>query len=182
MQMVMPPEVQIMITMALAGVMIMSLIYLSLTIPAKLILKLRMSWASVIASLCMCWTAKIFLFAPILLVIPQEILENRWVTGLFMMLMLFVYAGFLYLFQPDSLHQLTVKNLKQAALLKNSYLLDHHKKEWIVANKNKDNKRIEQLDIEITKIQNERKEIKRTFSSFKWVHSIFKRNDATEAG
>lgn len=179
----MPQEVQLLFTMAIAGVMIMTLVYLSLTIPAKLILGLRLSWASVIASLCMCWSSKIFVIAPILLVLPQESFENRWITGLFMMIMLFVYVGFLYLFQPDSLHQLTVKNLKNAALLKNSYLMDHHKKEWIVATKNKDTKRIAQLDIEIAKIQDERREIKRSFSKLNWLRAFFKRKEVikTEA-
>lgn len=178
MEMVIPNELQMMFTLAMAGVMIMNLIYLSLIIPVRLIFRFRMSFASVIASLCMVWATKIFIFAPFLLAISQEALENRWITGFFMMIMLAIYCGFLFAFQPDSMHQTMIKNLKETELRKNTYLLDYNKKAWLQATKEKNTARANELDIEIAKIRDDRKAIKREFSKFKWIYRLFQRKAA----
>lgn len=171
---VIPAEVQTLLTLAIAGVMVMSMIYVSITIPVKWIFRIRISWASAIASLSMVWVSKILVIAPILLVIPQDALENRWISGLFMMLMVLLYCLFLFAFQPDNMQTITLKNLKETSLRKNAYLLDFNKKQWIKANKDKNADLVAKFDVEIAKLQDERKRLKYEFSKFKWLYNLFK--------
>ena len=178
--MVIPNEVQVMLTMAIAGAMIMTMIYASITIPIKLLFKLRVSFASLVASISLCWAFKIFIIAPILLNIPEHALQNRWFSGGVMLLMVFIYAVFLWLLQPDSLQQAIRKDLLRKSLLKNDYLLDFYKKAWIDATKNKDLNLADQYDKEISVVREERKRIKYEYGGYKWFYKLFSQKQIKE--
>lgn len=173
-------ELQVLLGLASIGVIMMNMIYLSLTLVLRLTANIRLSWASVIASLFMCWTIKLLILVPVLVMLPAETVENRWATGAFMMVMILVYILLILGFQPSSLKQLTLQSLKKTELEKNEYEIDMLKKAWKKASKEKNQAAIDDLDKKIAMAQDQRKEIKRIYSKFNSLRNLLSRKKSDE--
>lgn len=106
------------LTMVVAGGIVLNLIFFTSTFIFVKMFKVRISGASVIASLCMTWISIFFMsgfFVHVPLNNPNVL---NWVFGFILLIMLVVYLFWVWFFQPKSLSDMIRDEVKQKDLQK----------------------------------------------------------------
>lgn len=167
--------------MVFLGLIVMTLMQLIAALVMNKAYKVRMSGASIIASMALSWpTTMMFMvcltYAGILLTVP----ENKWVVASFMLIPMATFMGWLWAFQPETIEQLSLKKLKKLELEKNKLLLDFAVNKWKEMKKSKTGN-IAEIETEIALIREERMVIQNKFRRFKPVSEWFKKDGSAKS-
>lgn len=174
-------EILTIISLMFTGFVVMTLIQLIAALVAHKAFKFRMSGASVIASMALTGpTSMMFLVFLTYIGLMPTVPDSKWMVAAFMLVSIGSYVGWLWLFQPDSIEQLSMKKLKRLELEKNKILLDYTIKKWKKMEKEKDDEGIGAVEAEILKIRAERTMIQNKFRRFKPITEWFKKAPAVK--
>lgn len=121
------------VTMVLAGVVSSNLFFIFIAIIASKIINLRLSAASVIASLLMAWISFIFIIGYATTNIGV-LTHSKWLVAFVFMIFTSVFVFWLFVFQPKSLRAMMldeiqikeIKELKKEKLQLSKKLKDKH--------------------------------------------------------
>lgn len=162
-------------TMILGGFITLNMIFLFATFVVSKAVKMRVSGASIIASMVCGWPTILGLGA----LFPVNV-QKGWVAALFILLALFSYLFWLWVFQPQSLHSMIKANLKQKELECLDIRKDGLKKQLAQFSKGQEfEAERKTIKEELFAIKFKRREIKKTYSNSnpvrKMLNAVFNR-------
>lgn len=157
-------------TMILSGFIMLTLIFLLSTFIAKKTVGLRVSGSSIIASLSLSFPSSIALIT----LFPTDNV-SKWVVAFYMLSCVAAYMVWLWIFQPDSLLDLTKKELKSKQLENVAANQKHLLQKMREARKAGNTQQLETLKGQWQALKYEKKQIKQNFSRFKPIRAWFKK-------
>lgn len=163
-----------MISLVFTGLVVMTLIQLSAAVVASKAFKFRVSGASIIASMTLAWpTSMMFLAFFSFIGLMPTVPENKWMVAFFMLVSVTVYIGWLWVFQPDTIEQLSLKKLKRLELKKNRIEYLYTMDKWKKMRKNNESG-IDDVEAELVQNRLNKKEILNKYRRFKPITQWFR--------
>lgn len=160
------------VLIGLYGFTAFNLILLLAAFISHKVLGLRVSGASVVASIASTWPTSACLFV----LFPANT-QSKWIVALFMLLVAIIFVVWLRIYQPHDIKKLAFLDLKKIQFTKLD-LAKKYKRDKIKEAKNSKNvKEVTRLEKELAEIYKEEKLLKQQYSSLRFFKNIFKKKE-----
>jgi uncharacterized protein YnzC (UPF0291/DUF896 family) len=157
------------------GITTINLIFLLVTVIVVKLFKFRICFSSFVASIVLTWFSM-----GILGLMYGKPVESPLLGGMAMFITVMVYAGFLFMMQPDTLQKLASNELRKSELLKKELEKKKLRNDINCIKKSKESsltkkQKIEEAQLRLKEIEIERTLVKKAFKKQSLVDRLFKR-------